>query len=241
VVHEVEGASLVTVGTVAAICEEAEGREAVSGTGGGKAGSSEVDVPSTGLDAVVESLAGGVQLTDAFRVGPVSGHISGDPPIGEFLAPVDKEGEDFVGPAEQLAEPLREGLEREVLLSFAGVIGESVEGVRVDLSVVPSESSHGPLCIGGVERGDPDVPGSGTMSVVRDEKGRESSLVIDEVDGASIVAEGDGGGSGLSSDSSDLGFKVGSELVVDRRAVVEGVGEVLGDLFEVVVREAPAL
>jgi hypothetical protein len=233
VVHEVEGTPLVTVGTVAAICEKAEGREAVSGTGGGKAGSSEVDVPSTGLDAVVESFAGGVQLTDAFGVGPVSGHVSGDPPIGEFLAPVDKEGEDFVGPAEQFTEPLREGFEREVLLSFAGVIGESMEGVRVDLSVVPSEPSHGSLCVGGVERRDPDVSGPGTMSMMGDEKGGETSLVVDEVDGASIIAEGDGGGSGLSSDSSNLGFEVGSELVKNRRPVDEGVGEVLGDRFEV--------
>jgi hypothetical protein len=88
----VEGAPFVAVGAVAAICEKAEGREAVSGAGGG-----EVDVPSTGLDAVVKGLSGGIQLTDTFGVGSVSSHVSGDPPICELLAPIDKEGEDLVG------------------------------------------------------------------------------------------------------------------------------------------------
>jgi hypothetical protein len=236
-----EWASFVAMGAVAAICEKAEGREAVSGTGGGKAGGGKVNVPSTGLDTVVEGLTGGVQLTDALGVGSVSSHISGDPPICELLASIDKEGENLVGPSEQLAEPLREGFEREVLFSFAGVIGESMEGMGVDFSIVSGKSAHSPFRVGGVEWGDPDVPSPSAVSEVRDDEGGETSLVVDEVDGASVVAGGDGGGGSLGSDSSNLGLKVGSELVVDRRAVDEGVGEVLGNRFEVVGREAPTL
>jgi hypothetical protein len=59
-VHLVEGASFIAVGAVAAICEKAEGREAFSGAGGGEVGGCEVDVPSTGFDAVVKGLMGGI-------------------------------------------------------------------------------------------------------------------------------------------------------------------------------------
>jgi hypothetical protein len=233
VVHEVEGASFIAVGAVAAICEKAEGREAVSGTGGGEAGGGEVDVPSTGFDAVVKGLAGSVQLTDTLGVGSVSGHVSGDPPICELLAPVDKEGEDLVSPTEQLPEPLGERLEREVLLSLAGMVGEGMEGMGVDLSVIPSESAHSPFCISGIEWGDSNVSGPSAVPEVGDDEGGKAPFVVDKVDGASVVTEGDRGGGSSGSDSGNLGLEVGGELVVDRRAVDEGVGEVLGDRFEV--------
>jgi hypothetical protein len=79
------------------------------------------------------------------------------------------------------------------------------------------------------------------MSEVGDDEGGEAPLIVDEVDGAFEVAEGNGGGGGLGSDSGNLGFEVGGELVVDRCAVDEGVGEVLGDLLEIAGREALTL
>jgi hypothetical protein len=96
----VEGWVLTLVGTPATICEEAESWETVGGAGGGEAGCSEVDVPAASLDASIEAFAGGVQFADAVRVGPKSGHVSGNPPVRKLLAPVDKEGEDVVSPGE---------------------------------------------------------------------------------------------------------------------------------------------
>jgi hypothetical protein len=130
-------------------------------------------------------------------------------------------------------EPLGERFEREVLLSFAGMVGEGVKGMGVDLSIISREPTHGAFCVSGIEWGNSDVSGPSAVPEMGDDKGGESSFIVDKVNGASIVAEGDGGGGGLSSDSSNLGFEVGGELVVDRRAVDEGVGEVLGDRFEV--------
>jgi hypothetical protein len=71
------------------------------------------------------------------------------------------------------------------------------------------------------------------MPEVGDDEGGKTPFIVDEVDGASIVTGGDGGGGSLGSDSSNLGFEVGGESVVDRCTVDEGVGEVLGDHFEV--------
>jgi hypothetical protein len=113
------------------------------------------------------------------------------------------------------------------------MVGEGMEGMGVDLPIVSSEPAHGPFCISGIEWGDPNVSGSSAVPEVGDDEGRKTPFIVDKVDGASIVMEGDGGGGSLGSDSSNLGLEVGGESVVDRRAVDEGVGEVLGDRFEV--------
>jgi hypothetical protein len=113
------------------------------------------------------------------------------------------------------------------------MVGEGVEGMGVDLPIVSSEPTHGSFCVSRIEWGDSDVSGPSAVPEMGDDEGGKSSFIVDKVDGASIVAEGDGGGGSLGSDSSNLGFEVGGELVVDRRAVDEGVGEVLGDRFEV--------
>jgi hypothetical protein len=240
-VHLVEGASFVFVGAVAAIREKAKGREVVGGVGGGKAVCGEVEVPMTSFDAGIDTLAGGIQLTDAFEVGPVSGHVSSDPPVCELLAPVNEEGENVIRPTEQLSEPLWEGLAWEVLLTLAGVVGEGVEGVVVNLPVIPGESTHGSLCVGGVVRGDSDVSSPGTVPEVGDGKGGETPLIVDEINGTLVTSVDDGGGGGLASESGDLAFEVGGEGIVDRQAINEGLGEVLGDRPEVTGGEVVTL
>jgi hypothetical protein len=55
-----EGASFVSVGAPAAICESVEGREAVSGMGISKVGCGKVEVPATSVDAAINAFAGGV-------------------------------------------------------------------------------------------------------------------------------------------------------------------------------------
>jgi hypothetical protein len=136
-------------------------------------------------------------------------------------------------PSEQVPEPFREGFAREALFSVAGSVGEGVERMVKDFPVIPGESTHGSFCIGRVVGGNSDIPSPGTMPEVGDDEGGETPLIVDEVDGAFKVAEGNGGGGGLGSDSGNLGLEIGGELVIDRCAVNEGVGEVLGDLLEV--------
>jgi hypothetical protein len=48
------------MGAPAAICESAEGREAISGMGMGKAGCSEVEVPVASIDAAINAFTGGI-------------------------------------------------------------------------------------------------------------------------------------------------------------------------------------
>jgi hypothetical protein len=100
VVHLVEGASFISVGTVAAIREKAKGRETVGGVGSGEAVRGEVKVPAASFDAGINTFVGGVQLADALEVGSVPGHVSGNPPIRKLFAPIDEEGEDVISPAE---------------------------------------------------------------------------------------------------------------------------------------------
>jgi hypothetical protein len=81
VVHAVEGAPLVTVGTPAAICESAEGRKSVGGVGVRETGCGEVEVPATSDETGLDPFAGGAQLDDSIDVSPIAGHVSGNPPI----------------------------------------------------------------------------------------------------------------------------------------------------------------
>jgi hypothetical protein len=210
-----------------------EGRKSIGGVGVRETGCGEVEVPATGDETGLDPFAGGAQLDDLIGVSPIAGHVSGNPPVRELLAPVDEEGEGILSPSEQVPEPFREGFAREVLFSVAGSVGEGVEGVVIDFSVIPGESTHGPFCIGRVVGGNLDIPSPGTMPEVGDDEGGEAPLIVDEVDGAFEVAEGNGGGGGLGSDSGNLGLEIGGEPVIDRCAVDEGMGEILGDLLEV--------
>jgi hypothetical protein len=201
----------------------------------------EVEVPTTSDEAGLDPFAGSAQLDDSVGVSSIAGHVSGNPPVREFLAPVDEEGKGVFGSSEQVPEPFGEGFAREALFPVAGSVGEGVERMVKDLPVIPGEPAHGSFCIGRVVGGNSDIPSPGTMSEVGDDEGGEAPLIVDEVGGAFEVAEGNGGGGSLGSDSGNLGFEVGGELVVDRCAVDEGVGEVLGDPLEVAGREAFAL
>jgi hypothetical protein len=71
------------------------------------------------------------------------------------------------------------------------------------------------------------------MPKVGDDEGGEMPLIVDEINGVLVIAVDDGGGSGLASKLGDVAFEVGGEGVVDRRAIDEGSGEVLGDCPEV--------
>jgi hypothetical protein len=111
----------------------------------------------------------------------------------------------------------------------------------INLSVIPGESTHGSLCIGRVVGGDSDISSPGTMPEVGDDEGGETPLIVDEVDGAFVVAVDDGGGSGLVSKSGDFAFEIGSEGVIDRRAIDESLGEASGDRPEVTRGEVVTL
>jgi hypothetical protein len=79
------------------------------------------------------------------------------------------------------------------------------------------------------------------MPEVGDDEGGETPLIVNEIDGALVTAVDDRGGSGLASKSGDFAFEVGGEGVVDRRAIDEGSGEVLGDRPEVTGGEVVTL
>jgi hypothetical protein len=91
-----------------------------------------------------------------------------------------------------------------------------MEGMGIDLPVILCESTHGSLCIGRVVRGDSDISNPGTMPKVGDDEGGETPLVVDEIDGALVIAVDDGGGNDLASKSGDFTFEVGGEGIVAR-------------------------
>jgi hypothetical protein len=120
-------------------------------------------------------------------------------------------------------------------------LGEGVEGVVVNLPVIPGESTHGSLCVGRVVRGDSDVSSPGTVPEVGDEEGGETPLIVDEINGALVTTVDNGGGGGLALKSGDFAFEIGGEGIVDRRAINEGSGEVLDDRPEVTGGEVVTL
>jgi hypothetical protein len=98
-----------------------------------------------------------------------------------------------------------------------------MEGMAIDLPVIPGESTHGSLCIGRVVGGDSDISSPGTMPEVGDDEGGETPLIVDEINGALVTAVDDGVGAAWlrsratsPSKSGDFAFEVGGEGIVDR-------------------------
>jgi hypothetical protein len=51
-------------------------------------------------EAGLDPFAGGAQLDDSIGVSSIAGHVSGNPPVRELLAPIDEESEGVFGPSE---------------------------------------------------------------------------------------------------------------------------------------------
>jgi hypothetical protein len=72
----------------------------IGGVGVHGTGCGEVKVPATSDETGLDPFTGGAQFDDPIGVSPITGHVSGNSPVHEFLAPVDEEGEDVVSPIE---------------------------------------------------------------------------------------------------------------------------------------------